>query len=178
MSVPVVVRVLVTGVALGVIALAAVSWFAEPSAPAGVAVAGGRPDLAEESRPLAVLHDWDARRAAAWAAGDPRSLARLYTSRSGAGIADVALLQRYVDRGLRVRQMRMQVLASRVLVVRPRAITLEVVDRLAAATVDAGAAGRRLPVDAATTHRLELRLVGGRWRMDRVAVVGSGRAHP
>jgi hypothetical protein len=182
MSIPVAARVLVAGVAIGVATLCAVSRFGEPSAPADLPVAGGPADgragVAAEAMPLAVLHDWDARRAAAWSAGDLHALARLYTARSAAGDADVALLRRYVGRGLRVRQMQMQVLGARVLVVRRRAITLEVVDRLAGAIVDAGGARRRLPGDVATTHRLELRLVGGRWRMDQVAAVGSGRADP
>jgi hypothetical protein len=187
MSVPVAARVLVVGAACGVLVLAGTSWLAgrsapsvpsAPSAPAPLDVAvradtGGR----AQSGPLAVLHDWDARRAAAWADSDPRALARLYTARSTAGAADVALLQRYADRGLRVRRMRMQVLDARVLVLRPRALTLEVVDRLSAATVETGGTSRRLPADQATTHRLELRLVGGRWRMDRVSVP-SGPADP
>jgi hypothetical protein len=180
MSVPVAARVLVVGAAVGVVVLTGMSWLADPSTPSAPLPPSAPATVdrtGQESGPLAVLHGWDTRRAAAWAAGDPRALAQLYTARSTAGAADVALLQRYVDRGLRVRRMRMQVLGARVLVLRPRAITLEVVDRLAAATVDTGVASRRLPSDSATTHRLELRLVGGRWRMDRVSV-RSGPADP
>lgn len=177
--VPVAVRVLLVGVVIGVAALTVATWLGGPSVPAPLG--SGRSVVAVEPAPLAVLHDWDARRAAAWSAGDTAALARLYTARSTAGRADVTLLHRYAARGLRVRGMRMQLLGARVLTVRPRVIVLEVVDRLDdAVVVRAGDPGvtRRLPVDAATTHRLELRRVDGLWRMADVSLVASGGARP
>ncbi len=51
--------------------------------------------------PLAVLRQWDRRRARAWAQGDPEALATLYVPGSTAGERDLARLRRYVDRGLR-----------------------------------------------------------------------------
>jgi hypothetical protein len=177
--VPVAVRVLLVGVVIGVAALTVATWLGGPSVPAPLG--SGRSVVAVEPSPLAVLHDWDARRAAAWSAGDTAALARLYTARSTAGRADVTLLHRYAARGLRVRGMRMQLLGARVLTVRPRVIVLEVVDRLDdAVVVRAGDPGvtRRLPVDAATTHRLELRRVDGLWRMADVSLVASGGARP
>lgn len=147
---------------------------AQPVAPAPVQASVGSDGV------LAVLHDWDVRRAAAWAAGDPDALARLYAPRSRAGAADVALMRRYVARGLVVRGMRMQVLRVRVITARPRLLQLQVTDRLAAAlAVGVGdpTAARRLPADAASTHLLVLRRSGpgrGSWLMARVSA-SSGR---
>lgn len=123
---------------------------------------------------LAVLRDWDRRRADAWADADPGALARLYVPGSSAGASDVALLRRYRDRGYAVRGMRMQLLAARVLVLRPRLVRVEVTDRLARATA-VGATEQVLPADAATTRVLVLRRVGGRWLMARVLPVSGGR---
>jgi hypothetical protein len=130
------------------------------------------PPTVTEAVAVAVLHDWDVRRAAAWAAGDARQLAALYTARSSAARADVALLQQYAARGLVVRGMRMQLLRTRVVTSRPRLLELEVTDRLARAVAvrpsDPGL-GRLLPVDAATTRVLTLRRFGDRWLMARVS---------
>jgi hypothetical protein len=119
---------------------------------------------------LDVLREWDDRRAAAWAAGDPTLLARLYTRGSSAGAADLALLGRYRARGLVVRGIRMQLLRARVMASRPRLVVLEVTDRLASAVAYGPAGGaRRLPGDVATVHELVLRRVEGEWRMVRVS---------
>jgi hypothetical protein len=179
LRVPVAVRVLVAGLALGVSVLAVISLVAGSPAPARVPTPPA--DVVAGPSPFAVLHEWDRRRSAAWSAGDTAALSRLYTVRSTAGSSDVALLRRYVARGLRVRDMRMQLLGARVLVRRPWVIALEVVDRLDDAVVVRSGelqAARRLPSDGATTHRLVLRLVAGRWRMARVSVVGSGGVGP
>ncbi|RNM14073.1 hypothetical protein [Nocardioides pocheonensis] len=145
----------------------------QPAAPAPVHASVGSDGV------LAVLHDWDVRRAAAWAAGDPDALARLYTPQSRAGAADVAMLRRYVARGLVVRDMRMQVLRARVVTARPRLLELQVTDRLAAAVavgVGDPTAERRLPADVASTHLLVLRRSGpGQgWLVARVSA-SSGR---
>jgi hypothetical protein len=121
------------------------------------------------SRPAAVLHAWDGRRAAAWAAGDTEALSRLYVAGSSAGAADVALLRRYVARGIVVRGLRMQVLRVRVLVDRPRVIRLEVTDRLGAAVAAGPAMSRALPTDRASTSMLVLRRVAHRWLMASVS---------
>jgi hypothetical protein len=125
--------------------------------------------------PVDVLRDWDRRRAAAWAEGDAGALRALYTRRSAAGEADVALLRAYAARGLVVRDLRMQVLSVRVLVDRPRRLALEVTDRLAGATAvlsTDSAASQPLPADAATTRVLVLRRVGERWLVARVSSAG------
>lgn len=123
-----------------------------------------------------MLHEWDQRRSAAWAAGDATALGGLYTADSTAGTADVTLMLRYADHGLRVHEMRMQVLSARTLITRPRLLELEVTDRLASAVAvrsgDRLTLGR-LPSDTATTRRLVLRRVDGRWLMARVWAVPS-----
>lgn len=141
-----------------------------PRTPSARSTPVSRP--AAEDRALAVLHAWDVRRSAAWASGDAAALAALYTAGSSAGAADVALLERYTARGLVVRDLRMQLLRTRVLTVRPRLVELEVTDRLStavAARAHDPAARHRLPADAATTRVLALRRVGDRWVMARVS---------
>lgn len=161
--------VLASGLTLGLVALMTLS---RPAGPAVVVDPCSRHETAGRDGALAVLHDWDVRRAAAWAAGDPGALRRLYTSRSAAGESDVALLRRYVARGLVVRDLSMQVLRARVLVSRPRRLELEVTDRLAEAV--AGRPGdvrlvRRLPESAASTHLVVLRRPAHTWLVARVS---------
>ena len=116
-----------------------------------------------------MLRAWDAQRAEAWARGDPRRLAALYTPGSVAGRRDVAMLRAWAARGLVVRRLRTQLLA---------------VHELARTAVDLDAAGsptgswaasrsgrgvrRPLPRDAATTRTVRLRLVDGAWRVASV----------
>jgi hypothetical protein len=168
---PVAVVALVVGITCGLVAVGVLSG------PSGGAV-GSRPVPARadpvSSPALVVLQDWDRRRADAWAAADPAALARLYVAGSSAGAADVELLRRYRARGYAVRGMRMQVLAARVLVLRPRLVRVEVTDRLAGATA-VGATDQVLPTDAASTRVLVLRRVGGQWLMARVLPGSAGR---
>lgn len=168
---PVAVVVLVVGLTCGLVVVGVVSGHPGPadgSAPSPITSGVGQPPA------LAVLQDWDRRRAAAWADADPRALARLYVPGSSAGASDVALLRRYRARGYAVRGMRMQVLAARVLVLRPRLVRVEVTDRLAGATA-VDASEHVLPTDAATTRVLVLRRVGGEWLMARVLAGSGGR---
>jgi hypothetical protein len=175
LRVPVTLLVLAVGLTVGLVAVAVVSAPGdEGRARAGVSRASVR--APEERFALAVLHDWDGQRAAAWADGDPEALALLYAPGSSAGAADVALLRRYAARGLSVRGIRMQLLRARVLVVRPRRVALEVTDRLTSAVAVRGGdetASRPLPADAVSTRLLELRRVGDRWLMTRVSRPGS-----
>jgi hypothetical protein len=127
---------------------------------------------------LAVLHDWDTRRAGAYAEGSVERLRDLYVPGSAAGAADVRLLQRYRSRGLRVTGLRMQVLALAVTERQADRWTVRVTDRLAGgAAVHAPrhasqgtSLGTPLPRDASTTRVLTL-LRGGdsRWRVSAVA---------
>ncbi|HEY0904822.1 MAG TPA: hypothetical protein VGE14_13130 [Marmoricola sp.] len=123
---------------------------------------------------LRVLSSWDRRRADAWADGDLRALRALYAPRAAAGSADVALLRRYLRRGLVVRDLRMQLLAVRVLAARPRVLLLVVTERLAGAHAVRVGDGttRRLPGTSAVERRIVLRRVDGRWRVARVSAVG------
>lgn len=114
---------------------------------------------------LVVLRDWDRARSSAWARGDVRALRRLYAAGSAVGSADVAMLQRWVGRGLRVRGMVMQVLSVELRVRTERTIVLDVTDRLADAVAVSigGGAQRALPRDGLTTRRLTFRRSGPRW---------------
>ncbi len=138
-----------------------------PSGAAGTAAATPRRD--PSSLALGVLHEWDARRAAAYARGSETRLADLYLAGSAAGAADVRLLRSYRLRGFRVEGMRTQVLALTVLRRGPDRWTLRVTDRLARAV--AVRAGRRLvlPRDTSSTRVLTMRQAAdGRWRMASV----------
>lgn len=113
---------------------------------------------------LAVLRDWDAARARAWSRAAPQQLGRLYLPGSAAGERDVAMLQRWRQRGMRVRGMRMQVLSVTLRHRSARRLVLEVTDRLVGA-VAVAPGGRRiaLPQDRASARRLVFQLRSGRW---------------
>lgn len=122
-----------------------------PSAPpADVATPVGV-DAASE-----VLATWDARRSAAWAGGDVAGLQRLYADGSRTGAADVRLLRRYRDRGLRVEGLTTQVLALDVVGRTPRRLVLLVTDRVAGGAAVGGATPVPLPSDRASTRRVVL----------------------
>jgi len=112
---------------------------------------------------LAVLRRWDRRRAAAWAAGDPAALARLYVAGSRTGRRDVHDLRRWRERGLRVTGLRQQVAALSLRRRTPGRLTVVVIDR----TVDGVALGgpyrQGLPRSAWLAHLITLRRVGGTW---------------
>ncbi|WP_210441274.1 hypothetical protein [Nocardioides xinjiangensis] len=114
--------------------------------------------------PAAVLAAWDARRSEAWAAGDEAALRRLYVSGSSAGAADVRLLRRYRERGLRVEGLAAQVLALRVAARTPGRLVLVVTDRIVGGTAVGGAVPVVLPTDRASTRRVVLRReAAGEW---------------
>ncbi|MET0524400.1 MAG: hypothetical protein ABWZ91_06345 [Nocardioides sp.] len=115
--------------------------------------------------PIAVLHQWDRRRARAWAAGDVLALSSLYTRRSTAGERDAARLSRWVDRGVRVRRLETQVLHSEVVAAHRDRLVLAVTDRIARAVATGGVA---LPDDAPSTWRITMRRVEGEWRVASV----------
>ena len=125
---------------------------------------------------LAVLRAWDVRRAAAWAAGDEAALAALYTDGSAAGRRDRAMLGRYGARGLRVRGMRMQVLAGKVRTRTTGRIVLVVTDRLAHAVAVGPGVRVALPRDRATQRTIVLLRGAGEWRVARVWAQASPAA--
>jgi hypothetical protein len=140
-----------------------------PEAPARlVAVPLADDRRAPEARALGVLRRWDVRRAAAWSAGDPAALARLYVRGSRTGAEDVADLRRWVRRGLRVTGLHQQV-ASLVLRRRSAHRVVAVVTDRTVDGVAVGAARRTaLPASAWATHRVVLLQVGDSWRVAEV----------
>lgn len=165
--VPAALLVLALGLTSGLVAVAVTSGDPpvagrSPASAATLPSQGGRPG------PLAVLHAWDERRAAAWAAGDETALARLYTARSPARAGDLALLRRYRERGVSVPDVRMQVLRAAVLVDRPGRVVIRVTERLASRAAFVGTRRVLLPRDTAQTHVIDLRRVRGSWRVETV----------
>lgn len=115
-----------------------------------------------------VLRAWDARRAEAWATGDPQALRRLYTPGSRTGRRDRAALAAYADRGLRVTGVRMQLLAVDVLRVTGHRVTLRVTDRLSRAVARGPGGAVVLPRDRPSTWRVRLSRRAGEWRVAEV----------
>lgn len=164
--------VAVLGVVVPVAFAVAVLDVADARRPEPLVAARAAPSAAPQ--PVALLAAWDARRAAAWAAGDADALGRLYTPASAAGRADVAMLRRWSGRGLRVTDLRMQVLAVDVRAASPGRWELDVTDRLAGGV--AVGAGRRttLPRDGWSTRRIVVQRVAGAWRVAAVSPVPPG----
>ncbi len=116
--------------------------------------------------PVAVLREWDRRRATAWASGDLAGLRHLYVATSTAGERDVARLSRWLDQGLRVRRLETQVLRVRVIEERRAAVVLRVTDRVARAETSSGL---RLPPDAPSAWRIAMRRIAGEWKVAAVS---------
>lgn len=146
---------------------------------AGVAVLRGGPPRetapVDRVRPASatvaaidVLRAWDARRAEAWAVGDPQALRRLYTPGSRTGRQDRAALAAYADRGLRVTGVRMQLLDVDVLRASGHRMTLRVTDRLSRAVARGPRGAVVLPRDRPSTWRVRLCRRAGEWRVAEV----------
>ncbi|MFT4263695.1 MAG: hypothetical protein QM572_09965 [Nocardioides sp.] len=134
----------------------------DPEAPTAPAVV--RP----ETQAAQILRLWDRRRAEAWAQGDAAALRALYADQAPAGDADVAMLDQWAARGLRVQGLSMQVTSLEVLDHGAGWWRLEVTDRVAEADyVGPGTEGAMEP-GAARTRVLELREQDGTWRMQSV----------
>ncbi len=114
---------------------------------------------------LAVLHQWDERRARAWAEIDEQALRSLYLSGSAAARSDVRLLRSYTKQGLVVRRMVTQVFGVTILRQERNHLVLRVRDRVAGGVVDAGDHEVALPSTRPVVRRLELRRVDGHWRL-------------
>ena len=137
-----------------------------------------QPERSPEPAPSAVLAAWDADRVQAWAAGDVGRLASLYTEDSATGTRDVAMLARYVDRGLRVEGLRMQRLSVTPVAETPGRWVLRVADRVAGGSVVGDRWRVSLPRDRPSVHTIVLRLVDGSWRVDTVEPVGPRPISP
>jgi hypothetical protein len=122
-----------------------------------VCLTGGAPSAS------AVLHEWDDRRAAAWASSDVAGLRSLYVAGSPTGRADAAMLQAWHERGLRVGRMRMQLLDLDVRRASDARLDLVVTDRLAGAVAVGPGVRLPLPRDGATTRRVVLVRAGDEW---------------
>lgn len=141
----------------------------EPVGPPGPAAARSsevRPSASQPSHTSgasAVLAAWDARRSAAWAAGDVDALAGLYTEGSRTGAEDVRLLGHYRERGLTVEGLTTQLLAVSVVQRGPGRLVLDVTDRVVAGRAVGGTQPVALPTDRASTRRIVLVRPGRTW---------------
>lgn len=136
---------------------------------AGCADAGaGSVDSRRTAEALALLREWDQRRARAWTDGDVSALAGLYTRGSRTGHRDRQMLAAYAARGLRVSGLRTQVLSAVLRSWTPGRAVLEVTDRV----VGAHAVGRGvrivLPRDRPSTRVVSLRRASGSWLVEEV----------
>jgi hypothetical protein len=147
------------------------------TAQTGARTQPGPPDVgagSAEVHALAVLHAWDARRAAAYARGDVPALRRLYVDGSRAGTRDARTLRGYVDLGLHVEGLRMQVLRAAVLRDDRRVVRVQVRERLASGRASSGAGdGVALPRDRADDHVVTLVRRRGAWVVRSVSSTGS-----
>jgi len=119
-------------------------------------------------RALAVLHEWDRRRASAWASGDVESLARLYVVGSRTGARDARELRRWREHGLRAVGLHVQVSAAQVRHRSASGLTLVVTDRTVDGVATGGPYRVGLPRSAWATHRITLRRVRDAWRVAEV----------
>jgi hypothetical protein len=144
-----------------------------PGAPAPSLEAPAAPAVPAVPRPVAVLRTWDAQRARAWARGDLRALAALYTVGSVAGRRDRSMLRAWVARGLVVRGLRTQLLAVRTVEHTRTTWTLEVTDRVLGGVAVGPGVRRPLPRDRLSTRVVRLRRVDGVWRVATVRLGGG-----
>lgn len=114
---------------------------------------------------VTVLDRWAAARSAAWSTGDVTALRGLYTRGSPAGRADVRMLRRYLDRGLRVAGLQTQLFSARVLASRRDRLVVRVVERVTGGVAVDGDRCAELPRDRPVTRTVSLRRVGDRWRV-------------
>jgi hypothetical protein len=148
--------------------IALLSGLAAPSGPAA-ASAPARTDVVTA---LSVLHDWDDRRAVAWARSDAAELSSLYVPGSAAGRADVRLLRSYTARGLVVRRLETQVFGVRVVHRSSRRVVLRVLDRVAGGVVEEAGRETPLPSTRPVVRRVELLRGAEDWQV--ASVTGWG----
>ena len=143
-----------------------------PEARSAAATREAARDAARQVGAPGILALWDTERAVAWAAGDPSALRRLYAPGSRTGGRDAALLRSYLARGLRVTDMRTQLLSVAVRRSGPRRLVLEVTDRLVGGTAVGRGVRAPLPHDAPTTRLVGLRRLADRWVVSEVRATG------
>lgn len=140
----------------------------EPPPPGAAASVPETVETVEAVEAAGVLRAWDARRARAWATGDLRALSGLYTPASRTGRRDRAALASYVDRGLRVTGVRMQLLSVNLARRRDDRAVLRVTDRMTRAVALGEGRVVPLPRDGPSTWRVSMRRVAGEWRVAEV----------
>ena len=114
----------------------------------------------------AVLGDLDEARAAAFSAGDPSLLDRVYARGASGREVDAATIRAYARRGGRVTGAQLMLLSCRLDESSSRRVRLAVVDRLGAARVVwADGSSRSLPRDLPTKHRVTLVRTAEGWRI-------------
>ncbi|GAA4824176.1 hypothetical protein ACFQ0K_17345 [Nocardioides caeni] len=138
-----------------------------------IAPSAGRVGVLPAVSSLAILRDWDRARAAAWRDADVARLRGLYVPGAPAGRADVAMLQRWSERGVRVEGMSMQVLSVVLRVSTSRRVVLVVTDRLVGAEAVRETTRTALPQDQPSTRRLDFRRWAGRWLLAVVQEIPS-----
>ncbi|WP_110240117.1 hypothetical protein [Nocardioides gilvus] len=135
---------------------------ADETSEAATADPGGAPAVE-------VVRAWDAQRSRAWASGSLSELEGLYVDGSRAGRRDAAMLRAYVDRGLVVEGLDVQLISVEEVRRGQKSMVLDVTDRVHAGRVVGEGVEQVLPRDGADTRRLVFRLVEDRWVLDRVA---------
>ncbi|QLQ10858.1 MAG: hypothetical protein HZY75_11455 [Nocardioidaceae bacterium] len=104
------------------------------SAVAEPATVARQPEVAA----LAVLHEWEQRRAAAFESADGAAVRDLYAPSSGLAALDLRVLRAYTARGLTVYGIAAQVSEVEVVTFTERRLRVEVTDRLAQAWATTG----------------------------------------
>ncbi|MCW2737635.1 hypothetical protein [Nocardioides sp.] len=133
------------------------------------------PERAGEG-PVGILAAWDRRRAEAWATGDVGALRSLYAVGSRTGAADARLLRDYRRRGLTVEGLTTQVLALDVVERSSTRLVLVVTDRVVGGEALGAASPVALPADRASTRRIVLVRVAGKWRVAEARYQASAAA--
>jgi len=159
---------------LATLVLAVMAWRLDR--PPVARAAEPRPEQVEgTAEALAVLRGWDERRATAWATSDVVALGRLYAAGSRSGRHDRALLRAYADRGLRVRGLRMQVLAVDVRASSSQRLVLAVTDRLVGGVAVGDDVRVPLPSDQVSTRLVTFVRAAGEWRVAEVQARAATR---
>jgi len=122
-----------------------------------------------QTDPLAVLHQWDQQREAAYVAGDSAKLADLYATGSTAAAADLAILESYRERGLRVQQVAQQFFSVRVVRAGPTLIALRTIERFAGGLALGEGRCLRIPGGFPAQRLITLTYDGARWRVESVS---------
>lgn len=120
-----------------------------------------------------VLAGLDTARSRAFRDGDPAALRQVYTAGSTALRADQRLLSRYAEQGLRVEQLRMDVVDLRLLDRTAGRAELRVRDRVRGGrVVDREGRATALPADDISDHSITLVRTPDGWRIGRLEAAG------